>query len=63
MSLTYIKSKSGPEIGPWGTPQETNAGRVKLIHKLTRNELLERQDLNQLTVPFEKSRAYFILQK
>ena len=34
MSLTYIKNKSGPRIEPWGTTQDTDAGREKLLPKL-----------------------------
>ena len=25
MSFTYIKSKSGPKLDPWGTPQDMDA--------------------------------------
>ena len=58
MSLTYIKNKSGPKIEPWVTLQDIDAGLEKLFSKLTRKDLLEREDINQLKVCFEKAIAY-----
>ena len=50
MSFAYIKNESGPKIEPWHTPQDTDAGWANLFSKLIRKDLLERKDLNQLTV-------------
>ena len=57
MSLTYIKNNSGPndpKIEPWGTPQDTDAGREKLFPQLTGKDLLKRLVLNWLAVCFKK---------
>ena len=51
MSLAYIKNKSDPKIEPWCTPQDGDP-------KLTRKDMLETYDLNQLTVCFEKPIEY-----
>ena len=58
ISLTCIKNKSGSKIEPWGTPWDTDPGWQKSLPKLTKNDLLERWDLNQLTVYFEKPIAF-----
>ena len=49
MSLAYVKNMSSPKIDPWDTLQDTDAGWEKLFPKSTKNDLLDKSDLNQFT--------------
>lgn len=56
--LAYIKNKSIPRIEPCGTPLDMDTGSEKLLLKLTKNDLLKKQNLNQTTACFKKPIAY-----
>ena len=58
MPLTCIKNTSCLKIDHWGTSQDADAGWGKLFSKLTKNDLLDKQNLNQFTACFGKPIAY-----
>ena len=46
MSFTYNKNKSGPDIGPWGTPQVRFPGSKNFLSILILKVLPDKWDSN-----------------
>ena len=57
MSLTYNKNKSGPNIDPWGTPQERFPRSKNFLSVLTLKVLPDKYDSNHEIVFFRKYNA------
>ena len=53
MSLTYNKSKSGPNIDPWGSPQVRFPGFQNFLSILTLKVHPDKHDSNQEITFFE----------
>ena len=54
MSFTYRRNSKGPKMDPSGTPHVILEGYEEQFPKFTLNNRLERYDLNQPIVSFEK---------
>ena len=50
----YKRNNNGPSIEPCGTPHFRSAGSENADSTLTKNVLLDKYDLNQDMVSFEK---------